>query len=162
MDFGYEDEVLFPLKLHVAKEAKAGPATLHAKVDWLVCRETCIPGKAELEVQRKWCMQWTLDLGNVPAPLFRRFFDLIPKELPANFKVAFQPSSTGFRLASPRASANPLQNFSRRSQHPQQSCAANCRAYRDRPGPRSEKGRDPYRQSREAQWRAGTVWRSRV
>ena len=97
MDFGYEDEVLFPLKLHVAKEAKAGPATLHAKVNWLVCRETCIPGKAELEVQRN-VYAGLYDLGYVPAPLFRRFFDLIPKELPANFKVAFQSSSTGFRL----------------------------------------------------------------
>jgi len=37
MDFGYENEVLFPLKLHVANSVKAGPVTLHAKVDWLVC-----------------------------------------------------------------------------------------------------------------------------
>ena len=31
---------------------KRGPAALHAKVDWLVCREVCIPGKAELEITR--------------------------------------------------------------------------------------------------------------
>ena len=52
MDFGYEDEVLFPLKLNVTKTAKLGSATIHAKVDWLVCRASCIPGKAELEVAR--------------------------------------------------------------------------------------------------------------
>src|ERR1700758_3355923 len=49
MDFGYENEVLFPFTVDVAKTAKLGPAVLHAKVDWLVCREVCIPGKAELE-----------------------------------------------------------------------------------------------------------------
>ena len=52
MDYGYEDEVLFPLKLHVAETVKGGSVTLHAKVDWLVCRASCIPGKAELEVQK--------------------------------------------------------------------------------------------------------------
>ncbi|MGB7744128.1 MAG: protein-disulfide reductase DsbD domain-containing protein, partial [Terracidiphilus sp.] len=43
MDFGYENEVLFPFTLDVAKSAKPGPVTLSAKVDWLVCREVCIP-----------------------------------------------------------------------------------------------------------------------
>src|SRR6266700_4267389 len=52
MDFGYEDEVLFPFELKVATNAKPGPAVLHSKVDWLVCREVCIPGKAELETTR--------------------------------------------------------------------------------------------------------------
>ena len=49
MDYGYENEVLFPFTLTVAKSAKPGPAPLHAKVDWIVCREVCIPGKAELD-----------------------------------------------------------------------------------------------------------------
>src|ERR1700744_3603630 len=49
MDFGYENEVLFPFSVDVAKNAKPGAAVLHAKVDWLVCREVCIPGKAELD-----------------------------------------------------------------------------------------------------------------
>ena len=52
MDFGYEDEVLFPFELKASSGAKTGPAVLHAKVDWLVCREVCIPGKAELEATR--------------------------------------------------------------------------------------------------------------
>ena len=44
MDFGYENEVLFPFKLNVAQTAKPGWAILHAKVDWLVCQASCIPG----------------------------------------------------------------------------------------------------------------------
>ena len=48
MDFGYEDEVLFPFSFDVPKSSRPGPAILDAKVSWLVCREVCIPGKAEL------------------------------------------------------------------------------------------------------------------
>src|ERR1700729_1429652 len=47
MDFGYENEVLFPFDLNVAQTAKPGWVLLHAKVDWLVCQASCIPGKAE-------------------------------------------------------------------------------------------------------------------
>jgi thiol:disulfide interchange protein DsbD len=91
MDYGYEDEVLFPLKLHIANGVKAGPVTLHAKVDWLVCRGSCIPGKAELEVNLK-----VIDHPANPTSLtadsaiFRRFAASIPKPLPKNSKPIFQ------------------------------------------------------------------------
>jgi thiol:disulfide interchange protein DsbD len=100
MDYGYENEVLFPFQLRVANDAKAGPATLHAKVDWLVCRESCIPGKAELEVSRS-----VYDHHAAPASLsagaqvFKHFFGLIPKSSPAEFNAGFQPIKSGFRLS---------------------------------------------------------------
>jgi thiol:disulfide interchange protein DsbD len=97
MDFGYEDEVLFPFKIYVAEGFHGGPVTLHAKVDWLVCRERCIPGNAELEVQTKSYVGMS-DWGYTPSPLFQRFIDRIPKPLPANVKQVFQPTPTGFRL----------------------------------------------------------------
>jgi thiol:disulfide interchange protein DsbD len=97
MDFGYEDEVLFPFKIYVAEGFHGGQVTLHAKVDWLVCRERCIPGNAELEVQTKsYVGMW--DLGYTRPPLFQRFIDRIPKPLPASAKPTFQPTPTGFRL----------------------------------------------------------------
>jgi len=53
MDFGYEDEVVFPVEMHVAPSVPPGkPATLTAKVNWLVCREVCLPGKATISVTR--------------------------------------------------------------------------------------------------------------
>ena len=100
MDYGYENEVLFPLQLRVANGINAGPATLHAKVDWLVCREACIPGKAELEVSRS-----VYDHPATPvslpadAEIFKRFLGLIPKFSPAKFKAGFQPTREGFRLS---------------------------------------------------------------
>jgi thiol:disulfide interchange protein len=100
MDFGYEDEVLFPITLSVGKSAKAGPAPLHAKVDWLVCREVCIPGKAELEV--------SATVADHPAgaaasaadeEIYKRLISRIPEPLPSGIKVVFAPEATGFRLA---------------------------------------------------------------
>jgi len=100
MDFGYEDEVLFPLQLQVAPTVTAGKVLLHAHVDWLVCREVCIPGKADLETM----------LGMMPteppalvgsaqdADLMTRLAATLPKPLPADVTVTFQPTKDGFRL----------------------------------------------------------------
>jgi thiol:disulfide interchange protein DsbD len=100
MDFGYEDEVLFPLTIQVAKTVKPGPVTLHAKADWLVCREVCIPGKAELEIVRK------IGSTNLPASaessdynLWLRLGSKIPDPFPSGAKIVFAPTASGFRLA---------------------------------------------------------------
>ena len=98
MDFGYENEVLFPLKLRVAPNVRPGPVSLRASVDWLVCRESCIPGRAELEVRR------SVQAGSRPEPyrpdpLFLRFFNQLPRPLPAKAHPVFQPTPQGFRLA---------------------------------------------------------------
>ncbi len=99
MDYGYEDEVLFPLTLHVEKSAKTGPAILHAKADWLVCRATCIPQKAELEVSRSVVEH---DAGPGPsdadAAIFSRFRSKLPNATPAGFKAVFAPANDGYRL----------------------------------------------------------------
>jgi thiol:disulfide interchange protein DsbD len=97
MDFGYENDVLFPLKLRVAPNVKAGPVALRASVDWLVCRESCIPGRAELEVRR------SVEAGSRPEPykpdpLFLRFFNQLPRPLSTKVRPAFQATSEGFRL----------------------------------------------------------------
>lgn len=99
MDFGYEDEVLFPFRFHVASDAKSGTATLQAKVDWLVCREVCIPGKAELELSRTVSKHGSGAASAGAVQLIQRFRALLPKPAPLSFKPVFQPSATGFRLA---------------------------------------------------------------
>jgi thiol:disulfide interchange protein DsbD len=100
MDFGYEDEVLFPLQLQVAGTVKDGPAVLHAKVDWLVCREVCIPGKAELEVKlHMLAKEPPVASGSaLDAELLKRLAKTLPKPLPASIKAVFQPTKDGFRL----------------------------------------------------------------
>jgi len=100
MDFGYEDEVLYPIKLDVAPSVKNGKAVLDANVDWLVCREVCLPGKAELKLALQ------LSSGKPPvvsgssedAALMQRLASTLPQPLPPSVKVAFQPTADGFRL----------------------------------------------------------------
>jgi thiol:disulfide interchange protein len=100
MDFGYEDEVLFPFSFDVAKTAAPGPAVLDGKVSWLVCREVCIPGKAELGMR-------VLVAASAPASpttstvdetLWKRGLESLPTQLPSQDKALFQPTATGFRL----------------------------------------------------------------
>jgi thiol:disulfide interchange protein DsbD len=99
MDFGYEDEVLFPFTFQVTSNAAQGSAVLHAKVDWLVCREVCIPGKAELEVARS----VSDGAGNAPpaqpdADLYALLSNRLPAQPSATFKAGFQSTANGFRL----------------------------------------------------------------
>ncbi len=97
MDYGYESDVLLPFRLHVAPQARPGPAVLDAKVSWLVCSSVCIPGHAELQLTRN------VVRGSGPAvaapTLFRQFLSLLPRPLPAGDKAIFQATATGFRLA---------------------------------------------------------------
>ncbi|MGH9599913.1 MAG: protein-disulfide reductase DsbD family protein [Terracidiphilus sp.] len=98
MDYGYENEVLFPFHFRVADNAKPGHAVLNAKVNWLVCSSVCIPGKAELEVSRD--VNRGLGAAAVAEPpLFTQFASQLPKPLPSADNARFQPTPTGFRLA---------------------------------------------------------------
>ena len=100
MDFGYEDEVVFPFSFDVAKTAKTGPAALDAKVSWLVCREVCIPGKAELgmRVQIAAAAPAASTTSDADAALLKSGLASLPVPLPASDKAVFQPTATGFRL----------------------------------------------------------------
>ncbi len=99
MDFGYEDEVLFPMTLSTASTVQApSTAQLTARVNWLVCREVCIPGKADLALP----LQVAAQAGPVdPARqvLFDHFRSRLPQPLPAAAKAVFAATPTGFALA---------------------------------------------------------------
>ncbi len=99
MDFGYEDEVVFPFSITASKGATLGPADLHAKVDWLVCREVCIPEKTELDLSRTVANQGSGVTAQDQLQLIQRFEALLPKPAPASFKPVFQAAGAGFRLA---------------------------------------------------------------
>jgi len=48
MDYGYEGTAVFPFDLSTSSQTPLGKADLKAHVQWLVCREVCLPGKAYL------------------------------------------------------------------------------------------------------------------
>jgi len=49
--FGYEHEVLLLIPITIDQSFKADTAVnIHARADWLTCREECIPGRADLNL----------------------------------------------------------------------------------------------------------------
>jgi thiol:disulfide interchange protein DsbD len=101
MDFGYENEVLYPFTVQAGATATPGSVVLHAKVDWLVCREVCIPGKAELD-QNVNVVSGTPVVNLISLDdqqLWTRLVSQLPQALPSSDTAVFQPTPTGFRLA---------------------------------------------------------------
>ena len=101
MDFGYEDEVLFPMEVNVAATMPIGPIELHAKVDWLVCREVCIPGKADLNLRVEIAGPPPMGLATPTKEelLWTRQARPVPQADTKSLRSTFQPTPTGFRLA---------------------------------------------------------------
>lgn len=99
MDYGYANEVLFPLTLHAAPGLKApSTASLQAHVHWLVCSTVCIPGQADLALPLKVSSQ-PVAPSAAAAALFQRFRDRLPKPLPPGSKAVFASTPSGFDLA---------------------------------------------------------------
>jgi thiol:disulfide interchange protein len=95
MDFGYEDEVAFPVQLTAASSLKPGPVHIDAKVSYLVCREVCIPGKAHLG------LNLTVAPGATaaqPVGALGEALTLIPKPLPPDAKLTVTGGKTDFVL----------------------------------------------------------------
>jgi thiol:disulfide interchange protein DsbD len=53
MDYGYEGRAVFPFALSASQQLAPADAKLKAHVQWLVCREICLPGKAYLGLDLK-------------------------------------------------------------------------------------------------------------
>ena len=46
-NFGYEKEILFPVRIEAPAGATGGQAVLKAKVEWLSCEKECLPAQGE-------------------------------------------------------------------------------------------------------------------
>jgi thiol:disulfide interchange protein DsbD len=49
MNYGYEDEVVLLVPMTPPADAPEGPAQIKAHVEWLVCKDICIPEKGDLD-----------------------------------------------------------------------------------------------------------------
>jgi thiol:disulfide interchange protein len=103
MDFGYEDEVVFPLDVQVKLDTGASfgaysphSADLTAKVSWLVCRGSCIPEKTELQISRPF--RQGSETIQPDQQIWARLANKLPQAPPSNLKIGFTPTATGFRL----------------------------------------------------------------
>ncbi|MGI4718161.1 MAG: protein-disulfide reductase DsbD family protein [Janthinobacterium lividum] len=51
MNYGYEGDLLLPVRLRVPAEYRGGAVPVRLRADWLICQETCIPEFAELDAE---------------------------------------------------------------------------------------------------------------
>jgi len=84
VSYVYGEEILLPMTLAVAESVQAGETiTLLANVNWLVCKEVCVPGKATLKL--------TLPVRESANPTqtdaFARAEASLPKPLPEGVEV---------------------------------------------------------------------------
>ncbi len=91
MDFGYENEVTFPVPISIASDVKPGPATLRADVDWLVCQNVCLPGKGTVAVERPIAPSGTIAaIDPTQQAVVASGLASLPKPLPSNALQHFQ------------------------------------------------------------------------
>jgi thiol:disulfide interchange protein DsbD len=102
MDYGYEDEVIFPFSI-TENVTEIGSvlgklSPLQAHIAWIVCSDSCIPGKADLELPND-----LLAIDSISRDeshlrdLLKQTEDDLPKPLPA--KAIFAPTKNGFLIS---------------------------------------------------------------
>ena len=50
VSYGYQHETVLLAEIHPPADWKGGPVKLGAELDWLVCKEACLPGGAQLDL----------------------------------------------------------------------------------------------------------------
>src|ERR1700756_5357477 len=83
IDYGYEGRVLLPVPMQVPADYKSGkPVMLSADIRYLICREVCIPAKAQASLAIP-----PANASSVAADreLFRSTFENSPKPLPSGW-----------------------------------------------------------------------------
>jgi len=97
VDYGYDDEVLFPLTIHAPSGISNGvPVEFAAEAKWLICREVCIPEHAGLHLTLPVSSSANVDQQH--AQLFAKTDKLLPQPLPSGWKASFSLAKNDFIL----------------------------------------------------------------
>ena len=97
LDYGYEKTVLLPIPIQTESDL-AGPQELKAGLRVLVCRETCMPGKADLSLTLPVAKR-TPAANPQYSALFAQTLAEKPSAAPANWQVNAKQSGTQFLLS---------------------------------------------------------------
>jgi DsbC/DsbD-like thiol-disulfide interchange protein len=85
IDYGYEGRVLLPVPIQVPADYKAAkPVTVSADIRYLICREVCIPAKAQASLAIPGANAAS---AAADRELFRSTFENSPKAWPAGWKA---------------------------------------------------------------------------
>lgn len=95
IDYGYQDEVLLPVEIKAPPHLVTGrQVALNARVNWLVCREICIPAHADLSLD--------LPIGKGTPSSFEALFiktrNKLPKPAPETWRMTAKLDGRNFVL----------------------------------------------------------------
>jgi DsbC/DsbD-like thiol-disulfide interchange protein len=109
IDYGYEGRVLLPVPIQVpASYQPAKPVALSADIRYLICREVCIPAKAQASLS----IPPVNATGEAAArELFRSTFDNSPKPWPAGWKAQVSDNGGFFVLSLETGTSEPRATF---------------------------------------------------
>ncbi len=97
-DYGYHDHLLLMVPVEVPEDLKEGSAvTLTAEVNWLVCKESCLPGKAVLNL-RVPIQKAGSQAPSQDAKWFKEEQTHLPESLPGDWKAHVNPVERGYVL----------------------------------------------------------------
>lgn len=101
-DYGYRDQLFLMAPLKVPAGLEMGSAvTLKAEVNWLVCKDICMPGKAVLRLQipiRKGSVKVPSGDASGDASLFTSAHSNLASPLPGDWTSKGEPNTDGFVL----------------------------------------------------------------
>jgi thiol:disulfide interchange protein DsbD len=106
VNYGYEGDVLHLVPVSVPSDAQPGStATLAARADWLVCKETCIPEGADLTLALPVAAQADPDpRWHAPIAATR---DALPQPAPGSWEVQAVASGSTVKLSFAPGAADP-------------------------------------------------------
>lgn len=94
-DYGYQDEVLLTVPVKVAPSiAKDKPAEFILDAKWLICREVCLPDRAQLKLSLPIARE--AQTNSATAAIFARTEKFLPAALPRSWRVSAQSLKSSF------------------------------------------------------------------
>lgn len=91
--YAYSNRVLLPVKITPPKDI-SGSITLKAVVSWLVCKDTCVPGDAKVEIS----LPVSDEAHPLHADLFEEFRAMIPLNTPPPFSLIWKSKAGHLEL----------------------------------------------------------------
>lgn len=96
--YGYEKEVLYLFNLTLPKHTSSSNFKLNASIEWLICKEICLPESFKLTLKRNIAKNTSLNAST--QALFKRYKDLLPQD--HNSKISFNKKGEKFYLTLPK------------------------------------------------------------
>jgi DsbC/DsbD-like thiol-disulfide interchange protein len=97
LDYIYEnDQAVFVVPVTIPADAPTGPVRLNADLEWLVCREACIPGWATVSLDTRVLPPTARPRPSVEAPLFEKAASRTPTPFPTGAAAPRPPVELAF------------------------------------------------------------------